>query len=303
MDKNYGIVSSVLVASILATTSLHAATPCAEYSFIYNKTSKEENSSTRASLVTPPPPQNRWLERFYVGAMTTEADYGHGYSQLNTLGFTLWHNYTGATNNTIAKRWYPKMDWNHSVPNDSLMEAVSNYAGEVNRNITEIYNSPTDGSKRKLILMRPKIEWLCFGQSSIYEAEPISTSDPLWFYSFQTHIGDPVADYQFNNGDTVLHCGMPQMGANANYVLKRLKANTEQCHRIISNYQSNQWMGDSECDWLIKPRIRIPVDFAMNPQNYNTPICRIYILNQDGNIFKNRIPRFRAINEIHCIYW
>lgn len=38
MDKNYGIMSSVLVASSLATTSLHAATTCAEYSFIYNKT-------------------------------------------------------------------------------------------------------------------------------------------------------------------------------------------------------------------------------------------------------------------------
>jgi hypothetical protein len=96
--------------------------------------------------------------------------------------------------------------------------------------------------------MRPKIAWLAFGQSSVYQAETISPTNDYWFYSFNQSIGASVPDWQFNNGGMVLHCSDAESGP-AGYVLKRLKANTEQCRRAVGNPPDNvnHWEADSEC--------------------------------------------------------
>jgi hypothetical protein len=144
-------------------------------------------------------------------------------------------------------------------------------------------------NESRFMWMRPKIEWLCFGQSSIYKA--YQDNSDLWFYGFNEVIGEPFQDFQWNDGKTVLHCGMPTGGSNAQLVLYHLKANTEQCRKDETS-TSNQWQGDNECTWYIKPRIRIDSNFAHN--NPTTPVCKIKVIAQDETELKS--VDIRAIN-------
>jgi len=249
-------------------------------------------SSTEKAVKPPSPPpqfsQGGWGDKFYIGAMNDDDDYyyreGGHWEQLDRLEFSLWHKYTIGRYDTDIQRWCPALGFVR-VQNDLLMKSVSEYKDAVNAEISSIYYQHNG---RKLIAMRPKIMWLCFGQSSTYEAEPISWNDPLWFYSFQVNVGDVYEDWEWNEGKKVLHCGMPTGGPNAGIVLSRLKANTEQSRKIVNtgipekDQYLNQWEGDSQCDWIIKPRIRILQSFVV-PANYETPVCSIKVVAQDGN--------------------
>ena len=68
------------------------------------------------------------------------------------------------------------------------------------------------------------------------------------------------------------------------YILKRLKANTEQSNAGENYYE------DKRCDWFVKPRIRGDRDFIVNPNNRETDICRIYVFKQDGTNEKEITP-------------
>ena len=61
--------------------------------------------------------------------------------------------------------------------------------------------------------------------------------------------------------------------------LKDLKANREQ-----ANKNWNSWTNDDIYAWYIKPRIRIDSNFAYN--NRNDTVCRIDIIDWDGDVVK-----------------
>jgi hypothetical protein len=77
-------------------------------------------------------------------------------------------------------------------------------------------------------------------------------------------------------------------------VVKRLKANTEQCQRNTDADGHNAWQSDNYHDWLIKPRIRIDSNVAHNSGNTN--VCRIVVLNQNRDTIKSAI-----IKAVHFI--
>ena len=282
--KTKTILSLILVFAVLF------------YLFVGNYSNFTEPSAEKSMF--QPPPLNGWGDKFYIGAIAGEQDWYHSpsFQQLDDLGFNLWHAYIGGE--LVNGRYYPIMRWedhgvniNGHTTTDDLSSSVSSYAGDVNRIIDDIYSH---NNGRRLLIMRPKIEWLCNGQSSVYKASYVSPSDPLWFYSFQVNLGESTPDNDYGNGDMVLHCSEPVLGPGGRYILQRLKANTEQCRRV-NDTDYNQWQGDSFCNWYIKPSIRIDKDYANNPANWETVVCRIDVYNADGNdpdtdpVDKNRI--------------
>ena len=125
-----------------------------------------------------------------------------------------------------------------SIGEDKLVTYPINSSG-IQTAVSNFYNNH-NGSR--MIWMRPKIEWLSYGQSSIYEAESISLNDDYWFYSYNDHIGEPIQDDDYG-GVWVQKCSLGVH--NPGFIVSRLKANTEQCRRETA---MNQWQGDSECD-------------------------------------------------------
>jgi hypothetical protein len=252
--------------------------------------------SAERSIFQPSPPQYGWVDKFYIGAMCTEYDYSNHYSKLDSLGLSLWQQYAGGEYYPSVNRWYPKLYWQFpGITNDELMEPVENYSNKVNEAIDSIYKH----NNRKLVMCRPKITWLCYGQRSDYKCSKDNIDTSLWFYSFQTHTTDPdERDDQYGNGEYVRHCRIQNSTNGGNWVdnpgivVSRLRANTEQCRKdtVITHYE-NQWEGDSFCDWLIKPRIRVDSNFAHN--NQLTPVCRIIVLNESRDTIKNSLLKGR----------
>ena len=265
-----------------------------ESSLIENTSSKTNTSKTTSSeniiqsntQLYPAPQSNRFL----FGAMDNYSDHDNNYTNYNNLGFNLWHTYNDEEYDQILDRKTPK---GRISANDHLTSDVSLYSGTL---LSQLNNIHTQQNNNSIVLWcRPKIEWLCYGQSSTYEAEQLQANDPLWFYSFNISNGSSVPDPVWNGGKYALHCSGSGTGQNAEYVLKNLKANTEQCRN------DEYWLGDSKGEWIIKPRIRIPVSFVV-PSNYETPVCRIIVYAQDGNqILKDidiKVKYFRDKNTL-----
>jgi hypothetical protein len=227
---------------------------------------------------------NTWLKKFYIGGIDCEIDYKTGYRNLDILGFSLWHNYLSTAN--VNGKEYPYVLWyDNSIGNDSLFTPVDNYAVMLKEKVRNIYSH----NGRRLLMSRPKIDYLCFGQRSDYQCEPISKEDDLWFYSFNYH--HPTAPVEMDSGCKVIHCR--SLTSNnldydePGYVVLGLRANTEQCK------DEEGWRGDSQSKWIIKPRIRIDSSVANNPNNYNKPICRIEIVNASGKLIKTFILKVK----------
>lgn len=237
------LLFSVLVLLLLAS------------GFVYIST---EGAATETSPSIWTGPSN---DKFYYGAIQSI----WSYPNYDALGLNLTHSYVETEWDPVLNRYTPK-GW--ASANDHLTSPVLDYAAELRTAKSTMYSH----NQSRFLYQRPKIEWLAFGQSSTYEAEPIPTTDPLWFYSFNVNSGEPRND----NGKMVLYCGEPAMGPGARIVLSKLKANTEQCKRIVGAppETANHWTGDSQCDWYVKPRIRIPQSFVI-PANYETPVYKI----------------------------
>jgi len=235
--------------------------PVLIYKFYYPST---ENQKTAAPLP--------YTDKFLIGAM--HSYFEEFYTHYDDAGFNTTHRYIYGKWDSTLQRHTPSTDITGTE--EDLFDPVP--ADDIRDIITEMYR---DHNGSRFIWQRPKIEWLCFGQSSTYEAEPISTSDDYWFYSFASVSGTPVPDHTWNNGDTVLHCSNIESGPQAGYVLKRLKANTEQSRRSQIG-GINQWCEDSECDWYIKPKIRVNPAFVNDLNNSEVEICKIQVIMQDG---------------------
>jgi hypothetical protein len=232
-----------------------------------NLNTKTETNSNKGVLnVLPPPPTSG---EFLIGAMNSYDS--SSLSVYDSAGLNITHFYNSTEWNSSLGRNTPIS----GLTGEHLTDAVPTAA------IYNIMQNIDNHRHSRFLWQRPKIEWLCYGKSSTYQAEEISLNDDLWFYAFQTHVGESVPDYEHNNGNYVLHCGMPT--DNAGIVLQKLKANTEQCV-IISGF--NQWQGSSESRWIIKPRIRIDSTVAHNPSN--PVVCNIKVYDQYGTgVLKN----------------
>ncbi len=225
--------------------------------FIFNS-----SINTEMGYMSPQPNNG---DEFIIGAYHDALDWN--FQNLDTaLGFNIWHYYNQY--DEIGGKHYPH-GW---TTHDSLFSTT--YIQDVQGKLSVI-----SSHNMKALMERPKIAYLCYGQRSDYQCEQVSTGDDLWFYSFQEHVtGDSTTD----SGQGVIHCRAPGSGPNHDdpgFVVRRLKANTEQSHRDNSNWA---WRNDSECNWLIKPRIRIDSTIADNPANWDTMVCKIVVIGQSG---------------------
>lgn len=214
---------------------------------------------------------NGGWDNFYIGAMDMQYESDH--SRFDSLGLSIWHRYINSVYSHTLKRYVPT-GWTIS---DSLLAdpVTSSYINDVTDKLDEIYNNSSSNNRRKVLLTRPKITWLCYGQSSIYQCEPVPLNDKLWFYSFNNN--EVTSQSAIDSGAAVIKCDTDLHSAG--FVAKRLKANAEQCQKY---HNTAEWEGDAGTRWFIKPRIKIDPSFANDPANVNTNVCRIIVIGQSG---------------------
>jgi hypothetical protein len=267
--------------------------------FIINnsKVSSPSDAVKSAPLPRQTQTNNRWLDTFYIGAVDDDYDNKNSYSNLDTLGFNLWHSYI-SNDFSNSNRSYPKMSWSGRLNGDILMAPVGSYSSDLKKFIEPIYAN----GKRKLIMMRPKIDWLCYGQRSDYKCANSNHLNPeLWFYGFQSPGYNSDNDDFYDTSAIGENKWVRQCLVSSTipgYVLSRLKANTEQCH-YVDPQGGNEWRCDSQCDWLIKPRIRIDSNFANNPANWSKLVCRVDVKNQKDSLIKTfeiKVRNFKVSN-------
>ncbi len=218
--------------------------------FIFNNTETKLNKNTTVLS----PPYNNISDDFLIGAMDNGWDLNYSYIS-DTLGFNVWHKYAAAQ--TINGKQYPAGWIYNGAPGDSLFAAHDDYVYQAQGVLDSI-----SGHNMKALMHRPKIEYLCYGQRSDYQCELSNIPENYRFYSFNDHIGQPEEDTEHGAETWVQHV-RPENSTtggswvdNPGYVVKRLKANTEQSHSTkLTDFDAYRW--DSQSDWLIKPRIRI----------------------------------------------
>ena len=260
--------------------------------FVFNplKETKKEVSKEPTQENMLPPTTNGGLDKFYIGAINDDQDYhysGGEFQQLHVLGFNLWHEYLTGTHDAGSNRWYPASSFGWAP--DNLLAEVSTYYGGINTRVDNIYSH----DNRRLIMMRPKLEYLCYGQRSDYRCVDTTHLDDtrLWFYSFQSpnHVGTDVTDSYAGPGNQhyVRYCQSVPNSPVGGMVVNKLKANTEQCRtNPVTDHAEGQWQADNQYDWLIKPRIRIDSTVAHSP--LNPVVCNIKVISEDGStILKN----------------
>ena len=222
---------------------------------------------------------------FIIGCL--HDGFENDFNKLDTLGFNLWHKYPGGEYDPVLLRHHPT-GW---TTNDKLLTDSSQYVTEVQNKLDAIYSH----NNRLTLMQRPKIEWLCFGQRSDYQCETtIRVDTNFWFYSFNEHnTGKDTTDNSFyGSNQWVRYCkpDMNQTNGGADWVVRRLKANTEQSRDEIG------WWADRNTEWKIKPRIRIDSTFAANVQNRDKLICRIDIRDSANTLIKSidiKVRNFR----------
>jgi len=220
-------------------------------------------------------------ERFLIGSMETIGDSQYNYVHYDSLGLNLWQAYlhhTESSNGIV----YPKGQMSSG---DTLFAPVNSYSAELQSEMADIYSH----NETRLLMTRPKIEWLCYGQRSDYQCEQDHIDAMLWFYSFQTagHVGGVDSnDNRYGNGAWVRYFRSQNSNCPGSWVdppgvvISKLKANTEQCRIQPSNEKGGRWQYDNQFLWKIKPRIRIDESFAS--ANKNARVCRLIIKNDLG---------------------
>ena len=219
--------------------------------------------NTSSASYMPPAVQSSFLDSFFIGVLEVGAE--QNYSTYVPLGINLWSKYTKSTN----------AGWTDYAPGDTLNAPLSNYQTDVNTLL-----SNNNSHNMRTLMDRIKIQYLAYGQRSDYKCANAFTTGERWFYSYTTHTaGTDVPD----SGTTVRYCtGNPSNpGIYEGWAAKDLKANREQVNTKSFSYY---FMIDSLYRWYVKPRIRIDSAFANNPTNWNVKVCRVDILNFNGNI-------------------
>lgn len=249
--------------------------------YLFSGNSFLEKSSNPVNLKLNP--STTGGDKFILGAL-------NNYSIDTTISkgmlkFNLWHTYTDVDTSLEDRAWRVPDGWKGYVEGDSLFADKSVYTSGIGSILNDI------GLKKMSALMiRPKIEWLVSGQRSDYQCETVSPSDPLYFYGFNFHgVG---SDYTESSGEKVWHCEVnPSLSAesNAGWVVKSLRANTEQC------MPQGDYKSDEQTTWHVKPKIRIEASVANGTSN--PIVCRIDIIN--GNGFLKDTIYIRAKNFVN----
>jgi hypothetical protein len=248
--------------------------------------------SLNTSSVINPPPDNG---TFIIGAMANASDNFTYINNPDVFNMNLWHTYVDSKYNPVSKRHYPT-GWNDQ---DSLFAIENTYAQLIKDKLESvgIHNM-------KALMLRPKIEWLCYGHRSEYQCESEQNVDAFyWFYSFNNNAGGQDVmdqDPNYGNNHWVRFLRMENSTNNGNWtdqqgtVISRLKANNEQSNKNnVNNYEPTN---DDSTTWFVKPNIRIDRDFANNPNNFNKLVCRVDVYDVHGFIQNdtemNRIKSF-----------
>jgi len=227
-------------------------------------------------------------DSFIIGAMdmggTSGYEYYHPpfsssvnyYDQYDSMNFNLWHKYT--IKHEKLYRDQPH-GWREVTKQDSLF---ADNTGNYIQGAQEVLDANEDHNL-KTLMMRPKIEWLCFGQRSDYQCEFIPKDEgDFWYYAYDSsQTGrDTIDNSSYGNGAKVKYCkyNSSNPGEDSGYVVKNLRSNREQVNPIEA------WQGDRQCPWLVKPRIRIDSNYVSNPSNLNKKVCRVDIYDYYGNI-------------------
>ena len=258
--------------------------------FVYGPEFKgSDNLSFKESL--PPEPQAG--NEFMIGVLDGGIDNGYGRIS-GELKTNLWSRYTDSWNN---RGWVTfHNNWNAVDTRDALLNQYSGYVFDVlDQNNT---------NNMKTLMMRPKIEYLAYGQRSDYQCESEShlEDQTYWFYAYNNHPITVSTDYtddsQWGGGARVRYSRVQNStnsGSwvhNAGYVCTGLRSNREQCatYGFSSDYQK-----DGRHGWVIKPRVRADKNYVDN--HSDEPICRIDVINFNGNLIKSTDIRARNFKE------
>ncbi len=188
-----------------------------------------------------------------------------GYALMkDTLHFNAWHRYG---------KWF----------------CYDDVFGDLNVVSQGITNTLFQNDQRNLrtIFDRPISRYVCYGQRSDYQCEQIDFGDDYYFHSYESsvtnsYVSDITDNTIFGNGAKVKFCsfngGSP--GAWSGYIVRDLISNREQCNRVIDHTR------DDKFDWYVKPSIRIDTAFANNPSNQDVKVCRIDLIDWNGDTVK-----------------
>lgn len=145
---------------------------------------------------------------------------------------------------------------------------------------------------------RGKISLLAWSQRSDYQCEETLSDNDYWFYGYNTHsdinMHDVTDSSQHGDGERVRRCYPHPSGPEAahGWIVKDLIANREQINRDWL-YELNDSIGA----WHIKPRIRIDPVFANDPGNFNVSVCKIIVLNFNGDTIHSSILKVANFKE------
>jgi hypothetical protein len=245
---------------------------------------KEESKNIYIAPVSSISNTNPVNDIFLIGVMNGGGD--NGYNRLtNELHTNTWHRYPSYGSSDLG--WYTFH--NNYTAVDYLTSNIQNYENYV-LNVLDGNNS----AGMKTLMHRIKIDYLAYGQRSDYEAVSESyylANDPYgdyWFYTYNTSVDngasikDIIDNSTHGSEELVKQCLAGQGISSETLILEGLKSNREQCATFP---YSSKYMVDGQFAWHIKPRIRInPSDAFANKR-----VCRIEIINFEGNTIKNVI--------------
>lgn len=277
------LIISVILGLLTAAFAFRSSTPSDQQNFNISET------GTAGINKMMPPAGSNISSNFLIGAMDCGQDLT--YSDINDLGLNVWHKYVYAEvdQNIQLQIW----GWNYTT--DFMDAHINDYGQDVRDIITVNHNYGL-----RTLMQRPKTERLAFGQRSDYQCESkekvLQVNPDLWFYAFNNNDvtglngGDWQDNSQYGSNQWVRRCITDPNNAPSGqgYVVRRLITNSEQCNM---NSPIGPVPGDKIHDWYIKPSIRADENFI--DSHDDDPICRIEVINLDGDVIKSTLIRAR----------
>lgn len=265
--------------------------------FIFNHAS--ENSSTQLNNaqntagMNPPLHPEGFYDTYYIGCMNL-GNVTEAYSnQYEDLGFNLWHAYPRWCGSNFDNGW---INW---VPADVLNTPDNSYTAE-------ILNGPVDFAHQqnmRILMDRIKINYMAYGQRSDYQCEASNTDEDLWFYTYKNHysgIDDYDDDPNYGSNSWVRYCSYASTNGgqgSGSWVVTGLNANREQINPVGF---SHKYMQDNVHKWYVKPRIRADKNYVEN--HYDEALCRVDVLNFNGDLIKSVVVRARNFQDTSGAY-
>jgi hypothetical protein len=158
------------------------------------------------------------------------------------------------------------------------------------------YNSTTGNKK---YLQRAKIMRPAFGQRSTYQAErPPDGESTFPMYYYEHHeVGNQYSEKSNNESVSGWKCE----SGNPGYMVKTLRENCEQVDYIVTDPTKSSLdyfasdVKEAGWKWYVKPRMKIPVSVANDPNRQNEIVVNIEICNFWGE-YSNYIIPIRVSN-------